>query len=43
MGDKKGHTYKVLLRKFEGKRPVAKPRRKLENNIKIASRSRMGA
>ena len=33
-GDRKG-VYRVLVRKPEGKRPLGKPRRRWENNIKM--------
>jgi hypothetical protein len=29
------NAYKIFIRKSEGKRPRRKPRRRLENNIKI--------
>jgi hypothetical protein len=34
MGDGRG-VYRVLVRKPEGKRPLGRPRRRLEDNIKI--------
>jgi hypothetical protein len=34
MGGKR-NTYRVLVRKTEGKRPRGRPRRRRENNIKI--------
>jgi hypothetical protein len=34
MGERKG-VYKVLLGKPEGKRSLGRPRRRLENNIKM--------
>jgi hypothetical protein len=33
MGNKRG-AYRVLVRKTEGKRPLERPRRRWENNIK---------
>jgi hypothetical protein len=30
-----GDAYRVLVRKFEGKRPPAGPKRRWENNIKM--------
>jgi hypothetical protein len=34
MGKRKG-VYRVLMRKSEGKRPLGRPRRRWENNIKM--------
>jgi len=34
MGERRG-VYRVLLEKHEGKRPLGRPRRRLEDNIKI--------
>jgi hypothetical protein len=34
MGEKRG-VYRVLVGKPEGKRPLGRPRRRLEDNIKI--------
>ena len=34
MGDRRG-VYKVLVGKPEGKRPLGRPRRRWENNIKM--------
>jgi hypothetical protein len=34
MGERRG-TYRVLLRKREGKRPLGRPRHRWEDNIKI--------
>ena len=34
MGERRG-IYRVLVEKSEGKRPLGRPRRKLEDNIKI--------
>jgi len=34
MGDRRG-VYRVLVRKPEGKRPVGRPRRRLDDNIKM--------
>jgi len=34
MGEKRG-TYRVLVGKPEGKRPLGRPRRRRENNIKM--------
>jgi len=34
MGEKRG-VYRVLVRKPEGKRPLGKPRRRWEDNIKM--------
>jgi hypothetical protein len=32
---KKGNTYRILVGKPEGKRPLGKPRRRWVNNIKM--------
>jgi len=37
MGDRRG-IFRVLVRKSDGKRPLGRPRRKLEANIKLVSR-----
>jgi hypothetical protein len=34
MGEKR-HTYRILVGKPEGKRPLGRPRRRWENNIKM--------
>jgi len=34
MGDRRG-VYRVLVGKHEGKRPLGRPRRRWENNIKM--------
>jgi len=34
MGERRG-VYRVLVGKFEGKRPLGRPRRRWKNNIKI--------
>jgi hypothetical protein len=34
MGERKG-VYRVLVRRPEGKRPLVKPKRRLEYNIKM--------
>jgi len=34
MGEGRG-VYRVLVRKLEGKRPLGRPRRRWENNIKM--------
>jgi hypothetical protein len=34
-GKKVGNACKTLIRKLTGKRPLARPRRRWENNIKI--------
>jgi len=34
MGERRG-VYRVLVRKPEGKRPLGRPRRRWENNIKM--------
>jgi len=34
MGERRG-VYKVLMRKHEGKRPLGRPRRRWEGNIKM--------
>ena len=34
MGESRG-VYKVLMKKPEGKRPLGRPRRRWENNIKL--------
>jgi hypothetical protein len=34
MGERRG-SYKVLVRKPEGKRPLGRPRRRREDNIKM--------
>jgi len=34
MGERRG-VYRVLVEKADGKRPLGKPRRRLEDNIKI--------
>jgi len=34
MGDRRG-SYRVLVGKREGKRPLGRPRRRWENNIKV--------
>jgi hypothetical protein len=34
MGERRG-VYRVLVGQIEGKRPLGRPRRKWENNIKI--------
>jgi hypothetical protein len=34
MGERRG-AYRVLVEKLEGKRPLERPRRKWENNIKM--------
>jgi len=34
VGERRG-VYRVLVRKPEGKRPLGRPRRKLEDNIKM--------
>jgi len=43
MGERRG-VYRALVGKPEGKKPLGKPRRRLEDNIKMGlSRSGMGA
>jgi hypothetical protein len=41
MGKKK-NACKILVGKLKGKRPLGRPRRRLEDNIKIDLRDRMG-
>jgi hypothetical protein len=44
MGERRGvRVYRVLVGKPDGKRPLGRPRRRWEHNIKTSSKSLMGA
>jgi hypothetical protein len=40
--EQKRSTYRILVGKLEGKRPLGRPRRRWVDNIKINLRERMG-